>query len=161
MISKILDVYTKILVLIVTMLMGVLLVAVALQILGRYVPFIPRFLWTDEVARYTLVWVVFLGAMIGVRERTHFYVNFLPKNMPQTAESVLRILYYILMYIIALVFIRYGYQFFWGGYRQQSQIIGFNLGLVYFTVPLAGVNWFIFLTENLYKDFFSNAKKGE
>ena len=154
MMSKILAVYAKILIFIIAVLMMVLLISVALQILGRYVPFIPRFLWTDEVARYTLVWVVFLGAIIGVRENKHFYVDFLPKNMSNTAETIVKVIYYLLMYLVAFIFVRYGYRFFIGGYGQHSQIIGFNLGLVYVTVPLAGCSWGIFLTENLYHDFF-------
>lgn len=161
MMSKILGMYAKILVFIIAVLMMVLLISVALQILGRYVPFVPRFLWTDEVARYTLVWVVFLGAIIGVRENKHFYVDFLPKNMSNTAETIVKVIYYLLMYLVAFIFVRYGYRFFIGGYGQHSQIIGFNLGFVYVTVPLAGCSWCIFLTENLYHDFFSTPQPFE
>jgi TRAP-type transport system small permease protein len=100
------------------------------------------------------VWVVFLEASLGVKERRHFYVNFLPDNLPPAVETAVNLIYYALMYLIALIFTGYGYRFFMGGAGQHSQIIGFNLGWIYVTVPLAGVSWLLFLTENLITDFF-------
>ncbi len=44
------------------------------QILGRYFLSIP-WPWTEEMARYTLIWVSFLGAWIGVRHKAHFRVE--------------------------------------------------------------------------------------
>jgi len=43
------------------------------QILGRYVLSVP-WPWTEELARYALIWVSFLGAWIGMREKAHFRI---------------------------------------------------------------------------------------
>ena len=161
MLAKLIGLYSKLLILIMALLMMLLLITVALQIAGRYIPFVPRFLWTDEVASYTLVWVVFLGAIIGVRTGKHFYVDFLPQNLPASVDKALKVLYYLLLYAISLIFVTYGFRFFMGGCSQQSQIIGFNLGLVYVTLPFAGFSWLIFLSENLYHDLISGRGKGE
>ena len=57
-----------------------------MQILARYVDFIPRYIWTEEVARFCFIWIIMLGAMIAVRDDTHFDVDVLPQ--PRTAAAV-------------------------------------------------------------------------
>jgi TRAP-type C4-dicarboxylate transport system permease small subunit len=161
MLTKILNVYAKLLAQLIIVLMVALIIAVSLQILGRYVPFIPRYLWTEEVARFSLIWIIFLGSMLGVREGKHFYVDFLPQNMPRSAEIALRILYYIFMYIVTLIFILFGYRYLKMGMIQESEITGMNLGFIYISVPVSGITWFIFLAEDLYKEFFLPQKREE
>ena len=57
---------------------AILIVPVLLQIFSRYVGFIPRYIWTEELARFCFVWMIMIGAMIAVREDTHFDVDLLP-----------------------------------------------------------------------------------
>ena len=61
-------------------LLGVLLVMVVYQICARWISFFPRALWTEEMSRFLLIWVIFLGAAIGVRERSHFVVEVLSES---------------------------------------------------------------------------------
>ena len=44
-----------------------LLVPVSLQIFSRYTDFIPRYMWTEEMSRFFFVWLILLGATLGVR----------------------------------------------------------------------------------------------
>ena len=159
MLSRILDVYTKILTKLIILLMVALTFSVALQIVGRYVPFIPRYLWTEEVARFSLIWTIFLGAMIGVREKKHFFVDFLPQNLSAKTETVLKVIYYVFMFTVSFIFIRFGYRYFLMGYIQESEITGLNLGFIYISVPLSGITWFVYLLEGVFNDFFSTPSR--
>jgi TRAP-type C4-dicarboxylate transport system permease small subunit len=160
MFRKMLVLYARIITVGITVMMLMLMISVALLILGRYVPFIPRMLWTEEVSRFSLIWVISLGSMLGVREGRHFFVDLLPKNLSPAVESFLRVLYYALMYVITAVFIIFGYRFFMMGYIQHSEMTGLNLGAIYVSVPLSGVTWALFLSENLYLEFFAGAARG-
>jgi TRAP-type C4-dicarboxylate transport system permease small subunit len=60
-------------------LVGLLLVPVTLQIASRYTGWIPRYIWTEEAARFLFIWIVLIGASIAVREDTHFRVDVLPQ----------------------------------------------------------------------------------
>src|SRR6056297_3326690 len=80
--------------LLLTILMITLLVSVALQIIGRYVPFIPRFLWTLEVSNFSLIWAILIGAMLATKERTHFFVDLIPESMEEKFGLFIEIIYF-------------------------------------------------------------------
>ena len=45
--------------------------------------------WTEEIARYLLVGVVFVGASIGVAKNNHIQVDFFYRHMPASVGRVL------------------------------------------------------------------------
>ena len=77
-----LDFYFRMLKVLLTSLMLLMIVPVLLQILSRYSGIIPRYIWTEEVARFCFVWIIMIGSMIAVREESHFRVDLLPQ--PET-----------------------------------------------------------------------------
>ena len=48
--------------------------------------------WTEEIARYLLVGVVFIGATIGVAKNNHIQVDFFYRHMPPAMGRVLGVL---------------------------------------------------------------------
>jgi TRAP-type C4-dicarboxylate transport system permease small subunit len=44
--------------------------------------------WTEEIARYLLIVVCFLGSSMGVRRNTHIHVEFLYRYLPASAGRV-------------------------------------------------------------------------
>ncbi|MBT8361206.1 MAG: TRAP transporter small permease [Desulfobacterales bacterium] len=73
----------------------ILAVVVFTQFFSRYVLNDP-FGWTEEVARYLLICVGFLGATVGVRRNTHIFVEvfyrYLPKKIAAFLKSVVDII---------------------------------------------------------------------
>jgi TRAP-type C4-dicarboxylate transport system permease small subunit len=45
--------------------------------------------WTEEIARYLLIVVTFVGASMGVRRNTHIHVEFVYRYIPVAARRVL------------------------------------------------------------------------
>lgn len=45
--------------------------------------------WTEEIARYLLIVVTFVGASMAVRRNTHIHVEFLYRYMPHAATRLL------------------------------------------------------------------------
>src|SRR5687767_13617631 len=58
---------------------GILVIPVSLQIFSRYTELIPSYIWTEELARFMFIWTIMVGAMVGVREATHFEVDLWPQ----------------------------------------------------------------------------------
>ncbi len=158
MILRIIDAYATLLNKLMVLLMYVLLLAVTIQVMGRYIPFIPRYLWPLEVTNFALIWLIFIGSILGIKERKHFFVDLFPDCSP-AMDKFLKILYYVVVYVVCFIFVVFGYEYFtkWG-LIQTSDLTGLNLGFIYFSVPFAGISWLIFLTADLYKEFFLNSK---
>ena len=155
--TKICDAYIKLLNVLILIAGLALVIAVCLQIGGRYVPFIPLWLWPMEIVNFGLVWMIFMGSVVALREKEHFTVDIITmllknRNIPIVNVGV-NVIYYFIAFSIALVFALYGYTFFreWG-MIQNSDLTGLNMGYIYFAVPFAGISWFVLLIESLYKD---------
>ena len=58
---------------------AILIIPVSLQIFSRYTALIPSYIWTEEMARFLFVWMIMIGAMVGIRESTHFDVDVWPR----------------------------------------------------------------------------------
>lgn len=145
-----LDGWYRLLKLILTVLMFVLIVPVAMQILSRYTGVIPRFIWTEEMARFCFVWIILIGAMIAVRDGTHFDVDILPHSSNPMVEKAMKLLCHFAMGVVALTFIIYGYDFAVLGSRQRSEIASLPMLTIYIAWPIAGITWLLFLAERVW-----------
>lgn len=144
---RLVDAYYRALRGVITLLMAALLVPLLLQIVSRYTGVIPRWIWTEEVARFCFMWIILLGAMIAVRDGTHFDVDVLPHPRTVRGAALARLVVYAFMLVVALVFVRYGYVYAQFGWQQQSELTGINLLAIHIAYPLAGVTWLLFLGE--------------
>ena len=48
--------------------------------------------WTEEAARYLFVWLVMLGCIVGVEEKTHFSIDAFFKLFPKRLQRLVIIL---------------------------------------------------------------------
>jgi TRAP-type transport system small permease protein len=126
---------------------AVLIVPVTLQIVARYTALIPSWIWTEEASRFLFIWMVMLGAMIGVREHSHFEVDIWPELAPRP-QAALRIVSSIAVLAFALVFIWAGYQFTRFAWNRVSELAELPLWLIHIAWPIAGVTWVLFLGES-------------
>ena len=147
-----LDGYYRLLKLLLTVLMAILIVPVAMQILSRYTGIIPRFIWTEEIARFCFIWVILIGSIIAVRDGTHFDVDVLPHSASPLVELIMKLIVYAVMLAVAITFIVWGYDFAILGSRQRSEIASLPMISIYIAWPIAGVSWILFLVEKIRND---------
>jgi len=136
-----------------TLLMVGLLVPVTMQVLSRYTPLVPRYIWTEEIARFCFVWIVMIGAMIAVRDGTHFDVDLLPHSKTPRVEAAGRLFVHLMIGVSGVLFLVYGYDFAVLGARQVSEIAGLPMLSIYIAWPIAGLVWLVFLIERVADDF--------
>jgi TRAP-type C4-dicarboxylate transport system permease small subunit len=68
--------------------LAVLVASLSWQVFGRYVlDRAPS--WSEELARFLLVWITMLGAAAVMRERGHIAVTTLPDSLPPLGRRVL------------------------------------------------------------------------
>lgn len=131
---------------------AVLIVPVSLQIFARFTQLIPAYIWTEELARFLFIWMVMLGAMIGVREGTHFEVDVWPE-LGRRANALLRIVSHVFVLVFALVFIWWGIEFTRFGWDQLSEIAELPMWTIFVAWPVAGITWALFLGESFVTNF--------
>ena len=139
------------------MLMILLIIPVFLQVSSRLIYFIPRYIWTEEIARFAFVWIIMVGATIAVKEETHFRVDLFPNLSPRKNVYMQWILLVLLLFF-AIIFTIGGFNFAKFGAPQRSEIASLPMLSIYIAWPLAGLSWISFLTERMY-DFYANAQK--
>ena len=126
---------------------AILIVPVTLQIISRYTALIPSWIWTEELSRFLFIWMVMLGAMIGIREGTHFEVDVWPDLGPK-ATALLRIASNLCVLVFALVFVWYGIEFVRFGWDQLSELAELPMPYIFIAWQLAGATWVLFLGES-------------
>ena len=135
-----------------TALMALLIIPVSLQIFSRFIGFIPRYIWTEEVSRFCLVWIIMLGAMIAVRDGTHFDLDVLPKARTVRGEVVRRLIVNAGIATVAAIFVIFGYRFAEFGYAQSSELAGLNMMTIHIAWPIAGLAMLLFIAEKVVDD---------
>jgi TRAP-type C4-dicarboxylate transport system permease small subunit len=131
---------------------AILIFPVTLQIISRYTALIPSYIWTEELSRFLFIWMVMLGAMIGVREGSHFEVDIWPELKPQPA-ALLRIVSNVFVLMFALVFLWWGIRFVQFGWNQNSELAELPMAYIFVAWPLAGATWALFLIESFVANF--------
>ena len=148
---KIVDAYYRLLDWLLAASVGILIVPVTIQIFSRFTQLIPHYIWTEEMARFLFIWMVMLGAMIGVRDASHFEVDVWPE-LKARPNAVLRIVSNVFVLIFAFVFIWYGIRFVHFGWDQTSELAEMPMTYIFVAWPLAGITWLLFLGERFLAD---------
>jgi TRAP-type C4-dicarboxylate transport system permease small subunit len=132
---------------------AILVIPVSLQIFSRYTALIPSYIWTEEMARFLFIWMIMIGAMLGIREGTHFEVDVWPR-MTARAQAMLRIVSGVAVLVLALVFVWAGIEFTRFAWNRISELAELPLWLIHVAWPLTGATWFVFQGEQ----FVDNAR---
>ncbi len=135
--SKIDSVLSKTLVLI----MSVMVINVLWQVFTRYVTGDPSS-FTDELARYLMIWIGVLGAAYVSGRNLHVAIDILPTRSSLKTQKKLKIIVTILVILFVL------FAFVIGGSRlvyisyvlgQQSPALQLPLAVVYIIIPISGL----------------------
>jgi TRAP-type C4-dicarboxylate transport system permease small subunit len=114
--------------------LGVLTVVVFLQVLFRYVFHLPLF-WTEETARYCLIWASMLGAGYALRHGQHIAVTFVVDRLPVGLRRTTLRLGQVFVLVIIVVIL-------WGGidlvaitHNQISPALRIPMSYPYLAMP--------------------------
>ena len=151
--KKIIDWYHLLLTWLMVATVAILIVPVTLQIISRYTALIPSWIWTEEMSRFLFIWMVMLGAMVGIKEGTHFEVDVWPE-LGRRPNAMLKIVSNLFVLLFALVFVYWGIKFVEFGWYQESELAELPMPFIFVAWPVAGVTWVIFLGEG----FFDNLR---
>jgi TRAP-type C4-dicarboxylate transport system permease small subunit len=130
---------------------GIILIPVTMQIVSRWWDALPHYIWTEEMARFLFIWMIMIGAMVGVREGTHFEVDLFPVLSPKVAAAF-RLIGSFAILVFALVFLWAGLEFTRFAFNRTSELAELPLWLIHVAWPVTGFTWLVFLGERMLDD---------
>jgi TRAP-type C4-dicarboxylate transport system permease small subunit len=132
---------------------ALLVVDVLFQVFSRYI-LGTSFTWTEELARFSLIWMTILGAAYLNGKREHLSMDFLYQKLSVTNKKKVSILIEILVFLFALVVMVIG------GFNlvyttlhleQLSGTLRIPLGYVYAVMPASGFLIMVFCVYHISK----------
>ncbi|WP_036152609.1 TRAP transporter small permease [Maribacter forsetii] len=123
------------------LIMAVMVINVLWQVFTRYVTGNPSS-FTDELARFLMIWIGVLGAAYVSGKNLHVAIDILPLRQSEKTQKKLKIIVTILIILFVL------FAFVIGGSRlvyisyvlgQQSPALQLPLAVVYLIIPISGL----------------------
>ena len=153
MIDRLMDVLDKALGYFLAFLMAAMVIDVSWQVITRFVLDEPS-AYTEELARFLLIWIGILGAAYSFRKRAHLGLDlFVRKLEPQAQQRADVIANLCCLILSVLVFV-------YGGTKlvalvldlgQTSAALGVPMGYVYSVLPISGILICVYALDNIRK----------
>ena len=132
-------------------LMALLLLDVTWQVLTRFLLENPSS-FTEELARFLLIWIGLLGSAHAYRHKMHLGVDIVVKSLPPKVSAALaKIVQLITIAFAASVLVYGGTKLLMLAVHleQKSPAMQINMGIVYLALPISGVLLVLYAIEHM------------
>mgnify|MGYP005761681967 FL=1 len=113
-------------------------VTVLIQVFFRFVLQSPL-RWTEELARYLMIWLVLLASSIAMRNRAHLQVDVLTSALPRGPKRALTFVVDVLTIIFLCIMTWHGVTVVQVTMTQTSPAMQIPMALIYAAFPVGGV----------------------
>jgi TRAP-type C4-dicarboxylate transport system permease small subunit len=130
--------------------LAIMFISVMAGAISRYILKSPLF-WTDELSRYLMIYMVFLGSTLSFRDNKHPSLTFIIERLPDKSrmiwDSIIDIFIMAVLIMLTLGAIN----------MMTSGPVGFTPSLrikfswVYLAVPLGGISMLLEIAARLFK----------
>ncbi|MFA6433052.1 MAG: TRAP transporter small permease [Candidatus Paceibacterota bacterium] len=133
-------------------LLSAMTVIVFAQVLSRYVFHTPLY-WTEEAARYLQIWIVFLGASVGIRRGAHLGFTWFVERARTKMKTACAIISAVGLFAFSVNITYYGTIISLQNLGQLSPGLQMPIAYLYACLPVGGILCIIQLIPIL-KDLF-------
>lgn len=130
------------------LLVAAIVAAIFAQVFWRYVLNAPL-LWPEEVARYSFIWLTFLGLPLLLRQGELIAVETLAERLPARLRAALPTLTGLLTAPLLVVLVWQGYWMMKVVAGQVAPATGIPAAWLYLAAPLGGALSLFYLAERL------------
>ncbi len=110
-------------------------VVTAMGVLGRYTAATPL-TWTEPAARYLLIWLTAVGAVVLFKNRAHIEVDFAYLLMPARLQTLVDWFVIFVQTSLGGYLLLYGWRLM-AGTTASTSVPGVDLAMVYAAVPIS------------------------
>jgi len=116
----------------------ILVVALFLQVFTRFVLKMP-FFWTDELARYMFICMLFFGAGIAFFEDSHIKLEIFTSKLPLKFKKIHEIILKIIIIIYLIIVTWKGFELIHYIHRQTTPALQISRAYPYLAIPIGSV----------------------
>lgn len=127
--------------------LGVMSVVVFAQVIFRLTA--GSLPWSEELARYLMIYMVYVGTSIGVKRGTHIAVEVIMDRCPPTVQKIVEILVDLLMIAAFAILCYYGMKIVTLTMVQKSPAMQIKMGYVYLSMVIGGALMLLHCVNNL------------
>lgn len=95
--------------------------------------------WTEELARYIMIWTTFLGAAVALRRGGLIAMEVVVQFTPKKISNILVFLAYILSIVFFVLYIVIGFQMVEVSGQETTPVLKLPMECVYASMPVGGV----------------------
>jgi TRAP-type C4-dicarboxylate transport system permease small subunit len=117
-------------------LLYVTVVVVFVQVIARYILKV-SLPWTEEIARFAFIWLIFLANAMAERQKEHFRVSYFVEQAPRRVRYIfwfvgeaLIFAFFIWLFLDCLTYVKMGA-------RQISTVLEIRMDYIYWGMPAA------------------------
>ncbi len=121
---------------IVALLMLLLVADVWLGVIARYL-LRAQIPWTEELARYLMIWAALLAVSCGIARREHIGFRLLLDRLPAALQRTFLLAFDVIAFALFALFFVYGIGMTGTGARQFAMIFGMSMAIPYASVPVS------------------------
>ena len=126
----------KITIFIVIILTGILVITVLTGVFFRYI-IRDSLSWTEELARYLMIWAALLAVSVGIKDKEHVGIQLLIKQFPPMITKLITLVVYIITIIFLAVLTFKGYQVADRAQNQVSLALNISMYWPLMSIPVS------------------------
>lgn len=126
--------------------------ATILQIVARFILMV-SIPWTDELARYLMIWAAFVGLGVAYRKKELIAVGYFREKLSPHLLKVAVLVSDLLCSIFSIVIVIYGFKLCLLNAGQVSPSMRISLGIIYGIIPLGCLVFLLFAFESVFSYF--------
>ena len=127
-------------------------IMIVLQVIFRYI-IQSSLSFSEELARYLFIWASFIGTAIALSKRAHISIELLVANLPKKPKRFFILLTNLISFVFYAILVVYGFAMMARTMDQTSPAMGLSMGLVYLSVPVAGIVMLANLIYNCWEEY--------
>ena len=114
-----------------------LIAVMSLQIVSRVL--FSATSWTEETARYLLIWLTFLGACLAYSRGRHIAVTLLSDALPNPIQRLVQALIAVVTMIFMAALVWVGFEYMALQSAQRSPALQLPMTAIYSVMPISGM----------------------
>jgi TRAP-type transport system small permease protein len=134
------------------LLMAVLVLTIWLGVLDRYLYTLGT-TWTEEFARYTMIWCALLAVPVAAYRREHIGLEFVLNFLPKPARRILQLALDLTGLAFFLFLTYYSIGMTLEGRTQHANIFGMTMFIPFLSVPVSSALTVFQLFVTMLRDF--------